>query len=716
MGSATPQASSDFGSPTAFPTATPDGTTGAFVPTLESKQPVWVRDRLMAVSSLYRITPKGQEVLASLDVRQMWGEPGFFGSYGFKSWTGVGEAKPIQVIHELSHAYWGAFPITGYPNLSWESSVARGVFGAQSPAMDRYHRDVLAFMAQPPDPYEPLRDRLRKLPELSRERLDPLFHTIEADLVYTVGGDLDLVPPILRKYWDQFLQPGPYHSWYEAIGWYQSLSPQERALANGYLGFEHFDLRDYRGLTASRVKGLPAGIAETLEREERQRLFDFAEQFDQLLGRPGQEDFNFWRGYLGSMVWLHHKYPDYLSSLSLPRAPELASALDFLVSLESVPREQRANMVAERLQTQPFLAHFVPTLDNRTLLTLFTSGFTLPQDATLKGTAAFVQRLKALAPVADQSLALGRQDPAAGARNLASFLETLDLDKERQDLNLLFDLMGDTDYGTTQRVMTYMDAPLLRKLLEAMPARMRSLLQPEQLLGVLDITTSASADKVAQGLKELVTHTSGNYLIDEPFLDQAYDVLVARSQSDPREALELISQSALPMERFIRQHPQDVARILSSDIDGAAMLVARSDTVTFPPARFIYSLIGADPVLAARLVEALDARQYTSLVRESLVHMAYDKDRLEAVPTLPISLEKDGLFLAQLLARKGQSWLLTHLREAVQIYQGHVALGNVPANFLGALSQTLEAAVATLPPGGPRNSLQEVLSQALPQP
>ena len=31
----------------------------------------------------------------------MEGEPGFFGSYGFTEWAGVGEASPIGVAHEL---------------------------------------------------------------------------------------------------------------------------------------------------------------------------------------------------------------------------------------------------------------------------------------------------------------------------------------------------------------------------------------------------------------------------------------------------------------------------------------------------------------------------------------------------------------------------------------------------------------------------------------
>ena len=182
----------------------------------------WVLQRSEAVAQLHRITPEGLEMLRSLDVRQMSGQPGWFGSYGFKLWTGIGEARPGVVMHELSHAYWGAFPVTGFPELSWEVPEGR------SSAMERYHQDVLKFMGQPPDPYELLRSRL------PNDDQDALFHLVDADLVATVAADLNLLPPILRKYWDNFLSPGPFRSWYDAMAWYQGLSNEDRALANKY--------------------------------------------------------------------------------------------------------------------------------------------------------------------------------------------------------------------------------------------------------------------------------------------------------------------------------------------------------------------------------------------------------------------------------------------------------------------------------------------------
>ncbi len=62
-----------------------------------------MEERVDAVVALYQPTRAGEALLRSLDLRHMEGDPGFFGSYGFSEWTGVGEASPIRVMHELGH-------------------------------------------------------------------------------------------------------------------------------------------------------------------------------------------------------------------------------------------------------------------------------------------------------------------------------------------------------------------------------------------------------------------------------------------------------------------------------------------------------------------------------------------------------------------------------------------------------------------------------------
>ena len=657
-----------------------------------SGEEIWIRDRVSAVVSLYDITKEGIKALQTLDVRWMRDQPGFFGSFGYKGWAGVGEARPNGVMHELSHSYWGLFPVTGFPDLGWDVPKGKDV----SPAIERYHRDLLEFMKGPPDQYELLRRRLRNVPGISSSNPDSLFHTMEADAIHTTAGDMELMPPILRKYWDHLLQPGPFHSWHNAFRWYQGLSPQEKRLANNYVGFEHFDLSDYGFLKASGRTHLRKGVEETLLREERRRLRDFVELFDLQLGVPGQkEDFNFWRRYLRDKLDLHKQHPELVASLGFPRSEQMAAALDFLRGIEDKGANEKADLVIQELNVQPFLAHFLPALDNRILVKLFTSGARLPEGATLKGTAAFVESLEKFTPHINRILEAGRRDSAQGAGELRSYLNKVDF-QEKGDLELFFEILQGTDNGTTKKVVSSLDDSMLRRLLRPLPAKLRALLAPTRLLESLNLTLDSSPEELTRGIEEMVTYSSGNFRIDEPFLDELYRVLVTRGRKAPPETLRAIANSPIPMQRFISLHPVAVVDLLTSDLDVTSEMVKGSDPVILPPARFVYGLIYADPEFAAQVVKRLDEHDEHALVVEALAHFAYDADRLRAVPGLPISLERDGRFLKRLLEDKGTQWLEAQIGEAVRLYRERVERDEAPGDFLVAYERTLRAAASTL--------------------
>ena len=678
-------------------------------PTPNPANSAWVQQRLDAVIALYGLTPEGAALVRSLDVRQMEGEPGFFGSYGFKEWTGVGEAKPIGVIHELSHSSWGGFPVVGLPELSWDKPEGQEL----SPAMERHHANILTFMAQPPDEYEVFRQRLRNLPELSSENTEPLFHNAEADLVYNTGGSLGLVPPILRKYWSGFLQEGPFASWYDAAAWILSLTDEDRATAGKYLGYEHLDLRRYATLEYPGDAGdLISPQREHLTREERQRLFDLADQFDQLLGGPQKEEnFQFWRGYLRDKVRLHRSYPDFLVSLEEHRASSLASALEFLVDLEGRPPGEQSQRIADRLPAEPFMVNFFPALSNRTLLELFAGATPIPEGATLQATASFVERLNRFSGVVDTVLAKGRDQPQQGAAELTKFLDEIDYEPE-EDLRLFFELLRDEDPDTAGLVVQMLDKSTIRKLMESVPSQLRFTLSPAELLAKLDITAESRVSSLKRGIAILVEEPSGNFNIDEPFLHQMFQVVANRRMPEAQEMVEVLRETPFPLEGFIRQQPRAAVALLDSDLETAVRLVRESDPVVSPPARIIYRLINADPVLAARLVQALADRGYDVLVMESLVYLAYDKSRSERVPGLPISLERDGQFLRALLGRQGSEGLARRLGEAFQVYGRWAADGQVATGFLSQYRETLEAAVSFLPDAGTREDLRRIIARA----
>ena len=672
-------------------------------PTPHPGNSAWVRERLDALATLYRPTPAGVALLRSLDVRQMKGEPGFFGSYGFGGWAGIGEAKSVPAMHELMHSYWGGFPVIGRAELGWEREEGQNV----SPALASYHRDILAFMAQPPDDYEMLRQRLRNLPGVSSENTEPLFHSLEADIPYTTGGDLGLVPPILRRYWGYFLKYGPFYDWERAAGWFRSLTHEQRVIADKFLGFQHLDLRKYsNNLVYATTDGLLDAAPELAE-EERQRLSDFAEQFDLLLGDPQlEEDFQFWRGYLQDKAGLHRTHPQHLGSLHLPRAGEIADALEFLMAMEGTPAVRASNL-AGQVPAQPFLVNFLPAVDNRTLVALFANNPNLPDSPTLQATASFVERLHRFGTLADRVLDKGRKSPEEGALALESFLTETGYENE-QDLRLFFDLFHDADPPTAHLVAALLSKETVRDLMPVVPVQLRTLLRPEILLDKLGITAESPETGFHRGVMLLLEETSGNYRIDEPFLERLYGVMAERP---PREALRVFTQTPFPLEGMILRQPAATAAALSSDLSVAAQTLENGDAVVAPPARIIYRLLTADPHLAAKLVISLENRGQRRMVTESLAYFAYDKSRSETYPQLSISLSQDGVFLNSLLEIQGAEWLRARLAEAAASYRERAANGEVAPDFLLHYQQTLEASANTLTPQD-RGRLMEIIRDA----
>ena len=680
------------------------------MPTRHPDTVPWVEERVDAVVALYQPTKAGEALLRSLDLRQMEGDPGFFGSYGFNEWAGVGEASPIGVMHELGHSYWGGFPVEGRPDLSWDIPADGGL----STAMQSYHQDILTFMAQPPDQFELLRQRLRNLPDISSENTEPVLHNLEADMAYNTAGSLNLVPPILRKYWISFLPAGRFDDWYGAAGWFQSLSPDEVSTAGKWLGFEHLDLRQYPSLDPATPPDEMILTARTvLATEEKERLRDLAYGFDLLIGDPQKEEnFEFWRRYLRDKVTLYRDHPDYLAALSISRAGQLASALKFLAAEATGSPAQQAQHLADQLVNEPFLVNFLPAVDNDVLVELFSSGAALPEGKTLQATASFVERLKIFGAKVDSVLHTGRTDPSKGAAELEAFIAETGFD-QKDDLRLFFDLFRDRNRTVAKNVTLALSDETVGGLMAPVPFQLRTYLEPSELLPKLGITSASTNTKALRvGIAVLIDEPSGNYQVDEPFLEALYQVMAERVENDALETARLILDSPFPLEGMILAQPEAAATIFSGDIEMALFLATNSDTLLASPWRIIYRLIKADPSLAAEVLAEFHRRGESSLVAESLAYLAYDKDRQGLSPQLPISLEQDGRFLSALLTIEGAPWLEARLGESVELFQQRVAAGEVSPDFLERYRETLEFATAFLSGGETRTILTGVIRRA----
>ncbi len=663
--------------------------------TVEDGQTPWVRERVRALKETYNITPSGRRWLESYDLRQMVGQPGWFGSLGYKQWAGVGQAIPQSVIHEVGHSYWGAFPITGLERLSWDVPGNDGI----SPALQQYRDDLKTFMSQPPDSFEPLRERFRNMPNLSKGDYPDLFHHGEADLIHSVGGNLSLLPPILRKYFDQFLHEGEHSTWDEAIGWYLGLPTDDRKVADGYFGLTHFPIERYRDLRSGEPTKVSSKIKELLEREEIQRLIDFAQQFDLVkenelsLTDAASVDrgFHFWRDYLRDKLTLHKKFPEALASLGTRRAVQLKSALDTIVKGEELSEEEQVRFYRRRIDDDPSFMDFAVLLPSRVLVDLFGDADSEEEAGSVEGIVTrFSQKLKRYVKGVDDALEAGRERPEAGAGKLEGFLDNLHEDQRKADLGLIMDLLREADEDTALKVVNAMsDQAILRILREKSSAIMNGIIEPSRLLGTLNVQVQASQEEVVKGISLLLEHSSGNFKIDDPFTLLAYLVIADRGEKDHRDALDVLEQTKIPFLRFVTEHPKVARGILLSDPERTANLVAKVEGYRTTPQGIIHGIIFVDPELAARLVQSMANLGYEDPVVESLIVFAFDAHRLGENPSIKLSLEKDRLFLEHLIDFMGFGWLEDNMKRAVAKYQREVDQQRIDPNFIEEYRNTL---------------------------
>ena len=641
-------------------------------------EPEWVRGRLAAVQDLWGFTPDGIDWQNSYDFRQMRGQPAWFGSTGANGWAGAGQAIPHSVVHELGHSYWGRFPVDGRPDL------APGTPGQDHADIQRivqaYRDDLLTFMRQPPDRFEPLRDRFRNLPNLDRGDLPDLAHFGEADLVYFTGGDLDLVPPILRKYYSSYLTTdgvaGDLPDWAAALAWWFSLDADERDEAGQVFGLQHFPLDPYQNVSRLEDARISAEISFILEGEERQRLFDFADQFDEIKERRAaltdatgtDRGFNFWARYLRDIFDLHAAHPDVLASGSGARGQELGDTLDAYRELDPLPpAEQAARYRALTGELRepgdrgsrrlPDFRDFAPLLKARTLLELFPAGSAPGSDGIVAATSAYVDELRELVAIADAALDRGLTDPVSAAVELADRLSDYSDTELAGRIDTIFDTMRNAEPDIARDVIAVIPDLLLLRLLDVRPSAARvGEITPERLLNATGVVPDASPDDLVQGIALLSVNTSGNFAIDAPFDEAIYLLLDGIGGTDPNLVLRIFTETDLRPLPWVAGHGEQAVRVFGADPARSLALLARYDGPEPTPERMVRQLAYADASTAAALLLALlDADQEIGrgdVVTGTLNSIVYDAywagigagpdGRLESAAALLLAL-RDGI-------------------------------------------------------------------------
>ncbi|MBI2965751.1 MAG: hypothetical protein HYY34_06095 [Chloroflexi bacterium] len=685
---------------------------------------VWAKARLEAVKALWNPSQAGREWMDAYDFRQMVAQPAWFGSTGFSGYAGAGQAIPRIIMHEMSHSMWGAFPVAGRPDLTGEQ-LADGALKVVA----AYREDLATFLRQPPDRFEPLRDRFRNMPNLTAGDYPDLHHFGEADMVSMTGADLSLVPPILRKYLDAFYGDGAigghdFADWEVALRWWNDLGDADRHAAGEVFGLQHFPLDAYRSLRTGERSKLPRGMEEVLAGEERQRLIDFAEQLDEVKQLEGaatdaagvNRGFDFWRGYLIEIKDLHRKHPETLRGREGAQARQIGSAFDFYLEVEPLGAEQQAERYLAA-QNEPFVSDFPFLLKARALVRLFAGvGQGAEASEEIGGiVAGYAKQLAGFAREADEVVAAAHRSPSEGGARLEKFLAGLSDDDVRSSLGTVLDLMREDDRAATGDAMRNLSVPGINRLLELRPEIARSgEIAPGQLLATVNVVDGATRDQLIAGVSKLVQHSSGNFAIDRPYDEAVFALLDSKARNDPALVRDVFRGSGLRVLPWIEGHGANAASVFASDPRAAAKLIFDVGDLRNPAPMLLHALVVADPEVAARVVAGADALDAEIVARffNQFVYDVYWAD-LRAGPK--VDLSADATFLSRIVALKGPNWALTRIAQGVSIYRAEIERGELEAEYLARHAALLQRLQSLLPQVDPAAALLRQITALLPR-
>ena len=633
------------------------------------------------------------------DFRQMFGRPAWYGSHGAAGWAGAGEANPRIVLHELGHSWWGAFPVEGRPDLTWDRPD-----GEVSRALSQFHADVEWFLRQPPDSFEPLRDRFRNMPNLSHGDYPDLQHFSEADLVNVTGGNLLLIPPVLRKYFSPFLAPEGVASsqvvdWPSAIGWFRALPEEERRIAREVFGLQHLPKDLYEEVPELSGASLDPRVVSAFQAEERQRLLDFAEQFDLIKQSSSavydaanvNRGFSFWRGYLADKKRLHGLYPGVLGDHPSAAARNLGEVFDFYLALDGESPEKQVEAVGARLQ-EPTIREFAVLLKPRAIVQLFAD-----QPGTDVIDRAISARARELAEIArniEVIVAAARRSPEEGATTLEKYLDTYSDDELRSGLNLAILLIRDTDREVAKNIIPLLSDEAILRILEVKPDQARAPeVEPERLLAAVGVTSGASAEAIASGARRLQENSSGNFAIDRPYDDAVYDVIESLGASDPAAAIAALGVSNMRLRPWIHRRTDGSLGMMRSEPGLAAGLLAAVPGPRETPEGLLHELIGHNPEVAAALLIEMEGQGEEDIAERTLMTLAFDAYWTDRGGLVGVDPELGARFLVELARLRGNDWLESHFRDGVERVRFEIDAGDTDPQFLEQLRRTLTAAL-----------------------
>ena len=398
--------------------------------------------------------------------------------------------------------------------------------------------------------------------------------------------------------------------------WFNSLNHEDRQVAGEIFGLQHFPSARYLDLPDTDLDGIDQTIRTLYELEEKQRLIDFAEQFDGIIEREfslldavgADRGFDFWRGYLSDKLTLHRKHPDVLSGLDTQQAAELAAALDFYLGIAGLSEDTQVERFRQA-SDQPQIAQLAVLLKPRAVVELFRESESETGIAAVLGSRA--ERLAQLVNVVDRVDTIeAAESPTTGATELEEFMRTIPEDQLRSDVFMLLELLRSARAGLSNAVLPALENDALLFLLEIQPAAARSFeISPDRLLAAVGITDTSSLEQVRDGAAILAANSSGNFAIDATYDAAVFDHLDRFVDTDPTAVLGTVISSGIRLVPWIARESDGALRAMRSSPSEAAGALAGLTGPRETPWRIIHLVAKSDPELAATLAVEFEHRQ-----------------------------------------------------------------------------------------------------------
>ena len=268
----------------------------------------------------------------------------------------------------------------------------------------------------------------------------------------------------------------------------------------------------------------------------------------------------------------------------------------------------------------------------------------------------------------DAIVSAARKSDEEGAATLEGYLDSYSDDSLRSGLNLVVDLIRETDRDVANRIFPLLSDAALLRVLAVKPDQARAQeIGPARLLSAVGVTGGASAESIASGARLLAENSSGNFAIDRSYNEAVYEVIESLGASlIPAAAIAALGDSGMRLRPWIHRRTQEALEMMRREPRLAAGLLAVASGPRETPEGLLHELIDHDPEVAAAILVEMEKQGVESIVQRTVMTLAFDAYWSDWGGVVGVDPALDARFLVELTRLRGADWVESRFRQGVQ--------------------------------------------------